>query len=252
VDDQTYQSLTCRKTGHCVVVDLVSGLDDEAAAGLGAELAELCERIAWDEDARVIVLAFDGEMPEQSHLDFAQRSETGRSSLVEPVARLKQPVIAAIRGDAIGIGLELALACDIRIATEDARFGLPQTKEGSMPSDGGTQRLPRLVGQSRALQMILTGESIDAGEAFRISLLNRVVASGALMDTAMAMAQEMATKSPLSLNYTKEALCHGRDLTLDQGLQMELDLYLILFSTTDRVEGITAFKEKRTPKFEGV
>ena len=170
----------------------------------------------------------------------------------EPAALLKQPVIAAIRGNALGLGLELALACDIRIGTEDACFGLPQICEGTIPSNGGTQRLPRLIGPGRAMRMILTGESIDAGEAHRIGLLNSVVASDVLMPTAEEMARKMATKSPLSLSYAKEALYSARDLTLDQGLNKELDLYLLLQSTQDRIEGITAFKEKRKPEFKGM
>jgi enoyl-CoA hydratase len=251
VENETFRALTCQKAGHCILVDFVAVLDAAAAEGLAAELAEVCERIAWDEEARVIVLAFDGAMPRLSCLDSGHGGKTERASLVECVARLRQPVIAAIRGNAMGLGLELALACDIRLGTENARFGLPQVCEGSIPSEGGTQRLPRLIGQGKALQMILTGESIDAGEACRIGLINRIISPSELMSAAMEMAQQMATKSPLSLSYAKEALHHGRDLTLDQGLKMELDLYLILFCTTDRVEGITAFREKRTPKFEG-
>jgi 1,4-dihydroxy-2-naphthoyl-CoA synthase len=229
-------TLTFRKTGHCMVVDLAAGPDDEAAAQIPSELAELCDQIAWDEETRVVVLAFGGEM---------------KHNLSEFVAGVKQPVIAAIRGDAMGPGLELALACDIRIGTETARFGLPQIRDGRMPSGGGTQRLPRIIGKGKAVEMILTGDLIDAEEAHRIGLLNRVVASAMVMNTAMEMANDMASKSPLSLSYAKEALYSGMDLTLDQGLKMELDLYLLLFSTFDRVEGITAFKEKRKAKFEG-
>ena len=219
---------------------------------MAAELAELSGQIAWDEDIRVVILTFGAEVNKQSSADIDRHLEVRQPSLVEPIAKLKQPVIAAIRGDAVGIGLELAMACDIRIATEGARFGLPQIREGLMPSGGGTQRLPRLIGHGKAMEMVLTGEPIDAGEAHRVGLINRVVASGALMSTAMELAQDMASKSPLSLGYVKEALYSGMDLTLDQGLQMELDLYLLLFSTLDRIEGITAFKEKRKPKFEGV
>jgi enoyl-CoA hydratase len=180
-----------------------------------------------------------------------QSRETSESSVVDPIAKLKQPVIAAIRGDAVGIGLELALSCDVRIGTENARFGLTQVKEGRIPSNGGTQRLPRLVGQGKALEMVLTGELIDAAEAYRIGLIHRVVAPELLMSTASGMAREMAAKSPLSLSYAKEALYSGRDLTLDQGLRTELDLYLLLFTTLDRTEGITAFREKRKPGFRG-
>jgi enoyl-CoA hydratase/carnithine racemase len=233
VEEQKRGVWAYRKTGNCMVLDLQAGADLETAA---ADLAELCDLVSWDEDTRVVVLIFGGELP---------------GSLAAPVAGLKQPVIAAIRGDAIGPALELALACDLRIGTENAHFGLSQICSGCLPGDGGTQRLPRLIGLGKALEMILTGDAIDAGEAHRIGLLHRVVAPDALLDTAMEMAAEMALKSPLSLRFAKEAVYSGMDLTLDQGVNLEMDLYLILFSTRDRVEGIMAFKEKRKPVFDG-
>jgi enoyl-CoA hydratase/carnithine racemase len=247
MDTTTYRTLDYREDGFCRIVDLVSGKDEEAAAIQFVELGEACERIAWDEGARVVLLAFNGQLQEPSPAD----SVSGNSSLVEPVSRLKQPVIAAIRGDAFGLGLELALACDLRFGTENARFGFLQIGQGRMPHSGGTQRLPRLIGQSRAMHMILTGELMDSGEASTAGLLHRVVPPGTLMTAAAELARGMAEKSPLSLSYAKEALYSSRDLTLDQGLNMEMDLYLLLFSTSDRTEGITAFKEKRTPKFKG-
>lgn len=246
MDDGTRRVLTYQEAGYCRIVDLASRLDADAAISCWIELAELCDRIAWDEDARVVVLSFDGAISAP-----VQPADAERASLVEPVAKLKQPVIAAIRGDATSLGLELALACDIRVGAENARFGFPLIQEGMIPFNGGTQRLPRLIGRAKAMEMILTGELIDSGEARRVGLVNRVVPSDTLMDTVVGLAREMAAKSPLSLSYAKEALCSGRDLTLDQGLKMELDLYLLLFSTRDRVEGITAFKEKRKPRFEG-
>jgi enoyl-CoA hydratase/carnithine racemase len=234
-----------QKIGYCSVIDITGVPEDESSCvDWPRQLAEVCEEIVWDEQVRVVVLAFDGKIDLQ---DFAVE----QVSPVERVAKLKQPVIAAIRGDANGLGLELALACDIRIGTEGARFGLSQIRQGLMPSNGGTQRLPRLIGPGKAMQMVLTGDLIDAGEACRIGLINRVVPVTAVMSTAMEMAQDMAQKSPLSLSYSKEALLKGMDLTLDQGLRMELDMYLVLFSTSDRVEGITAFKEKRKPDFKG-
>lgn len=233
-------ALTYSELGQCRLIDF--GPETE-----WIDVAEVCERIAWDEEARVVVASFGPEV----NSGLRRSLEASESAVVDPIAKLKQPVIAAIRGDAIGIGLELALACDIRIGVKNSRFGLTQVFEGRIPSNGGTQRLPRLVGQGRALQMLLTGELIDAREARRIGLLNRLVAPESLMSTATGMAQEMATKSPLSLSYVKEALYSSRDLALDQGLRMELDLYLLLFTASDRTEGITAFMEKRKPKFKG-
>jgi methylglutaconyl-CoA hydratase len=232
-------------TGYCRLIDITAvPEDDSSALELSQHLTEACKDIAWDEQARVVVLAFDGRIK-------LPTSGPEEISAVELVAKLKQPVIAAIRGDAVGFGLELAMACDIRIGTEGACFGLDQIRQAAIPSNGGTQRLPRLVGYGKAMQMVLTGELMDAREAFRIGLVNRMVSGDALMNSAMDMAQEMAAKSPLSLSYSKEALHNGRDLTLDQGLRMELDLYLLLFSTSDRVEGITAFRERRKPNFKG-
>jgi enoyl-CoA hydratase/carnithine racemase len=251
VDVPKYKTLTVVKSGNCLTMDVPETERTRSSVSqLHADLSEACEQIAWMEDVRVIVLAFPGDIGSRDIL--AADGETEPIGLAEPVARLRQPVIAAIRGSALGLGLELALACDIRVGAEGACFGLPQVSEGKMPANGGTQRLPRLVGPARAMQMILTGESIDAVEAHRIGLINRMTAPESLMAFTMAMAQEMARKSPLSLSYTKEALYSGRDLSLDQGLSRELDLYLLLFSTSDRTEGITAFQDRRKPDFKGI
>ena len=227
-----------RKDEDCVFLELTAGpADADRAQDIEAEMEEFCDLIAWDDEVRVVVIKFQGEIP---------------CPLAEQVAGLKQPVIAAIDGDAVGLGLELALACDIRIATEGASFGLPQIRFGQLPANGGTQRLPRLVGRGRAMEMILTGRMLDTEEALRIGLINRAVAHNRLWPEAVGLAREMATKSPLALSYAKEAVYSGMDLTLSQGLTMEMDLYFLLFSTRDRVEGITAFREKRKPKFEGI
>jgi enoyl-CoA hydratase len=248
-----YSTLEYQEIGFCRFIDFnlrASGSSCEMegiAETQFIELAEICERIAWDEQAKIIVLAFGGEMAEPS-----QHCSGERNSPVESVAKLKQPVIAAIGGDAVGIGLELALACDIRIASDNAHFGFPQIRSGQIPSNGGTQRLPRLIGRAKATEMILTGELIDANEARRVGLIQRMVPLNALMNAAFDMAKEMSEKSPLSLSFAKEALYNAGNLTLDQGLKMEMDLYLLLFSTSDRTEGLTAFQEKRKPKFEGI
>jgi enoyl-CoA hydratase/carnithine racemase len=253
MDDVVCGALICKSFGNYVVLDLTDPPAGEvAAAQMVRDMAELCKQIAWDERVRVVVLSFHGEMDRELQMGPYSIDAAERLSLAEPVAGLKQPVIAAMHGDALGLGLELALACDIRIGTENSCFGLPQIRQGTMPADGGTQRLPRLVGQGKAMQMILTGEPIGAEEACRLGLVQRIVPPASLMQTATEMARDMAEKSPLSLSYAKEALHKGLDLTLDQGIKMEMDLYLLLFSTTDRIEGITAFKEKRKPAFEGV
>jgi enoyl-CoA hydratase len=145
----------------------------------------------------------------------------------------------------------LALACDIRIATERSKFSLPQIEWGVIPWDGGTQRLARLVGRGKALEMVLTGERVDAQEAHRIGLVSKIVPPDQLMKEAMDLAKEMATKGPVALRYSKEAINKGMDLTLQQGLGLEADLYLLIHTTKDRTEGIKAFQEKRKAKFEG-
>jgi enoyl-CoA hydratase/carnithine racemase len=222
------------------------------------DLSELCDEVTWDEEARVVVITSTGEKGLSAEEDLTKtvsvgplEGGAGSQSLVNSVAKLDKPVIAAINGNAIGIGLELVLACDLRIASETSRFGLPEIKSGRIPSDGATQRLPRVVGRTKALEMILMSEIIDAQEALRIGLVNKVVPKKDLMEVTMKIAKEMASRGPIALRYIKEAIYKGMDMTLEQGLRLEADLYLLLHTTMDRTEGIQAFREKRRPKFEG-
>jgi len=248
------QIVSFRKKAHVRTIEIEGPPtgDQGGYVLLSSEIAEACERIAWDEEARAVVLAFgDDWVPLVEEDPAFPLALEAVPSLVESIAALRVPVIAAIKGDAVGLGLELAMACDIRIGATGARFGMPAVRKRTMPSAGGTQRLPRLVGLGRAMEMILTGTLIDGAEAKAAGLLNRLVAPREVMSTALAMAEEMASKSPLALAYVKEALHKGMDLTLDQGMRMELDLYLLLFTTSDRKEGITAYKEKRKPRFKG-
>ena len=254
-----YQTVSLEKVDHVLVVSLSETVNDPTGmARRSDELTEICAGMAWDEETRVIVLTGSGE--KSFSLDTGlSRSATGTGeedeirffSVAEPIAGVDRPVIAAINGDAIGQGLEIALACDIRIALGTSRFGLPQIKNGAMPWDGGTQRLTRLLGRGKALEMILGGETIGAGEAQRIGLVSQVVPSNELMVVAMKLAREMASKGSIALRYTKEAVYQGMDLTLEQGLRLEADLYFLIHTTKDREEGIKAFREKKTPKFEG-
>ena len=247
-----YETVSLQKADHVMVVNLNDVVNDQKrVARLSDELTELCAEIAWDEEVRVVVLtgSLDAGMNRTG-------SETGEEemkffSIADPIAKIDRPVIAGIRGDAIGQGLEMALACDIRISAETSRFGMPLIQAGLIPWDGGTQRLARLVGRGKALEMILTGKTISAQEAQRIGLVNQVVSSRDLMGTTIKMAREMASKGSVALKYTKEAVYQGIDLTLEQGLRLEADLYLLIHTTKDRTEGIKAFREKRVPKFEG-
>jgi enoyl-CoA hydratase len=160
-------------------------------------------------------------------------------------------VIAAINGFALGGGCELALACHIRIAAESAKLGLPEVKLGIGPGYGGTQRLPRLIGKARALQLILTGEMIDAAEAFRIGLVNKVVPAGELTDAARAMLRQILAHGPLAVALCIEAVNRGLEMSLDEGLALEADHFGLLASTSDMREGMSAFLEKRPAQFSG-
>ncbi len=253
----SYQTIQAQKREYILVIYMHNSSPSKIRATLlSEELKELCVEIPWDEDVRVLVLTGkeEGFFSMGVGLNGADSFEGEKiecHSITDSIAKLDRPVIATISGDAIGQGLELALACDIRIASETSRFGLPQIKAGHIPWDGGTQRLSRLVGKGKALEIILTGEVIDAQEALRIGLVNKVVPKKDLMEVAMKIAQEMASKGPIALRYIKEAIYKGLDMTLEQGLHLEADLYLLIHTTKDRTEGIQAFREKRKPKFEG-
>ena len=165
--------------------------------------------------------------------------------------RMKQPVIAAINGFALGGGLELALACTIRIASEKARMGLPEVKIGIIPGAGGTQRLPRLVGKGIAAEIILTGEMIDAQTAFRIGLVNKVVPHEELMKASEDIAYKIRANSPIAISLAKDAIEIGKDLPLDAAIQYAQKNAITCFTTEDMKEGTRAFIEKRSPQFKG-
>jgi enoyl-CoA hydratase/carnithine racemase len=251
-----FQSLTYQKKEYVGTISIVEPVDNPVKLSqLSDELEELCDGITWDEEVRVVILAGVEKIdfpPENGGVSNAGQGEIRAfSSIAEPIAKLDKPVIAAMKGNVLGQGLELALACDIRIAEEKSRFGFPHIRAGLIPCDGGSQRFSRVVGKGKALEMILTGEIIDVQEAYRIGLVNTVLPPGELMSVVTKMAQEMASKGPIALRYTKEAIYKGMDLTLEQGLRLEADLYLLLHTTQDRTKGIRAFREKKTPKFEG-
>lgn len=163
------------------------------------------------------------------------------------LSTLAIPVLVALNGDATGSGLELALAGDLRVCVPSAKFSFPGLERGAMPKDGGTQRLPRLVGPAWAKDMLLTGRSVDANEALSIGLVNRV--SEDITETIAELSAQITGGSPIGVRYAKEAVGKGIDLTLEQGLRLEADLNVILQSTSDRSEGLKSFLEKRPPKF---
>lgn len=239
--------LNYRRTGGVAILE-VSGWPSGELERLADELEEVCGEISYDDGIRLALLLLT-EGPsgpeEKAHARVEARSMAG------PLSRVDKPVLAASTGDCIGQKLELMLAGDLRIGSETSRFGLTHILSGQIPCDGGTQRLARLVGKSKALEMILTGQVVDAREAHRIGLINRTFPAEGLVSAATAMAEETAQKAPISLRYAKEAVNKGMDMTLEQGLRLEADLYLLLHTTQDRTEGIKGFIEKRKVQFEG-
>jgi enoyl-CoA hydratase/carnithine racemase len=219
------------------------------------ELADICTQINGDDQINVVVIRGAGDVfsSDAGINTPKQPAEIGPGTIsaATAVAAIICPTIAAINGDAIGSGLELALACDLRIARANARIGLPQITKGNIPQDGGTQRLSRLVGRGKALELIFTGEIIDAQTAFEIGLINRSLSDDQFDLEIESMVKTINAKAPLATRYAKEAIHKGLDLTLEQGLCLEADLYFLLHTTADRTEGIKSFLQKRPPKYTG-
>jgi len=217
--------------------------------------------LSTSDDVRVIVVTGAGDRAFSAGADIREfveaqtptrfREQRRRLEFRQVMERCPQPIIAAIRGVALGGGLELALACDIRIAADDASLGLTEVNLAIIPGGGGTQRLPRLVGRGKALEMILTGARIGAAEALRIGLVERVVPAEDLMKHTMELARELAGRAPLALRYAKEAVVKGLGMSLEDGLRLEGDLSTLLRTTEDRLEGARAFLEKRKPNWKG-
>jgi len=178
-------------------------------------------------------------------------SPGGGPPLIQRGLYVWKPFIAAINGVAMGGGLELALACDLRIAADTATLSVPEVKWNLIPGWGGTQRLPRMIPMAKAAEMLLTGDRIDANEAYRIGIVNKVVPSAELMSTAEALANKIVKNGPLAVRAAKEAMIRGTSMTLDEGMQLELDLVESLLDTEDAKEGPKAFAEKRKPEFKG-
>jgi enoyl-CoA hydratase len=225
------------------------------------ELLEVFTLLRTDDEVRAVIVTGAGDRAFSAGADIREflepsvpvrfREQRKRIDFRREMDRCPQPIIAAIRGFALGGGLELALACDIRIAAEDAQLGLTEINLGIIPGGGGTQRLPRVVGRGKALEMILTGARVPAAEALRLGLVERVVPVAELMQTAADLARTIADKAPVALRYAKEAVVAGLELPLADGLRLENDLATLLRTTEDRVEGARAFVEKRKPRWSG-
>jgi enoyl-CoA hydratase/carnithine racemase len=193
------------------------------------------------------------DISELANVDAYDAEESSRfgQGVLDLIENLGKPVIAAINGFALGGGCETAMACTIRIAVEHAKFGQPEVKLGLLPGGGGTQRLPRLVGKGRALQLILTGETISAQEAFRIGLVNEVVPAAGLIDRAEAILKQIMANAPIAVKFSLEAANKGMDTSQAEGFALEASYFGICAATEDKKEGTSAFLEKRAPKFRG-
>jgi len=193
------------------------------------------------------------DISELAHVDAYEAEESSRfgQGVLDLIENLGKPVIAAINGFALGGGCETAMACTMRITAEHARFGQPEVKLGLLPGGGGTQRLPRLVGKGRALQLILTGETITAQEAYRIGLVNEIVPAASLIERAEAILKQIAANAPIAVKFSLEAANKGLETSQSEGLALEASYFGICAATEDKKEGTTAFLEKRAPKFHG-
>ena len=236
--------------------DKLNALNDATIRELGVAIDEARSRddisgVILTGAGRAFVAGADiSELSAQSPLEAKRRALAGQE-VFRRFETSPKPVIAAVNGFALGGGCELAMACHIRLASDSAKFGQPEAKLGIGPGYGGTQRLPRLVGIGRAIQLLLTGEMIDAAEAFRIGLVNRVVPAGELGAAARSMMLQILANAPLAIATCLEAVYRGMDGSLEDGLNLEANHFGLLASTLDMAEGMQAFLAKRAPAFSG-
>jgi enoyl-CoA hydratase len=224
-----------------------------------AEITDALERLDRDPACRCIVLTGAGERAFAAGADIKELASQTPTSLTvdddfhrwERIKRIRKPIIAAVRGFALGGGCELAMTCDMIIAAEDAQFGQPEIKLGVMPGAGGTQRLTRAIGKARAMALVLTGDNIGAREAEAHGLVTRVVPAEATLETALELAGRIAAMPPVAVLAAKEAVNRAAELSLEAGLEFERRNFFLLFATDDQREGMAAFTEKRPPTWSG-
>lgn len=255
----SYQNVLVTKDGAVGIVQLnrpkvLNALNFEVMSELVSALEEL------DRESAVKVIILTGsERSFAAGADLAEMSQATPVDLVlgrrfelwDRIRKISKPIIAAVSGYCLGGGNELAMNCDLIVASETATFGQPEVNVGIIPGAGGTQRLPRVVGKYKAMEMILTGKSVSADEAYRIGLVNRVVPPESLMEEAKKIATDIASKPPISIRSAKEAILKAQDTTLEVGLEFERKAFYMLFATEDGKEGMKAFLEKRKPIFKG-
>ena len=225
------------------------------------ELSDVFSQIRDNDAVEVVIITGSGtksfvaggdikELGQENSVDGKERSITAQE-MRNRIEWLGKPVIAAVNGFAFGGGCELALACHIRIASENAKFGQPEVNLGLMAFGGGTQRLPRLIGKGRALELLLTGDIIDAAEAYRIGLVNKVVPSESLLATAEELARKILSKGPVAVRLTLESVLAGTDMDMREAIAADANRMALIWATEDVREGTRAFTEKRKPQFQG-
>src|SRR4051812_13150817 len=257
-----YENIKVEKRDHIAIVtiDRPKVLNALNMATM-TELRDAFTELRDDVETRVVLLTGAGEKAFVAGADIGELNKNNPveakaythkgQAVLDLIENLGKPVIACINGFALGGGCEIAMACTMRLATENAKFGQPEVKLGIIPGYGGTQRLPRLVGKGIAMQMVLAGEMITAQEAHRIGLVNEVVASAELIPRAEAIAAKIIANAPLAVQYAMEAVNKGMEMTLSEGLYLEAVLFGVACATEDKTEGTKAFLEKRAPVFRG-
>ncbi|MBI4320547.1 MAG: enoyl-CoA hydratase/isomerase family protein [Chloroflexi bacterium] len=257
-----YETILFEKEGPVAIITLNRPQRLNALSRLLlTELGQAVDEIAADKDARVVVVTggakcfcAGADISEAAHISIPREAEAFHNLIKVNFCKLEdldRPVIAAISGVAMGGGLELALACDLRVASETARLGVPEIKIGAIPGAGGTQRLPRAIGVTKAKEMIYVGDPIDAAEAYRLGLVNKVAPVDTFFQEAKAMAAVIASRPRLALKAAKASINNGIELDLRRALDFEIQNGVFLYSTRDREEGMKAFLEKRAPVFTG-
>jgi enoyl-CoA hydratase len=257
----TYELLTFQVADRIATItvnrpDKLNALNDALMRELGMAIDEAVTRddvgaVLLTGAGRAFVAGADiAELADQSAVEGKARAERGQQTF-RKFERSPKPTLAAINGFALGGGCELAMSCHLRFAADGAKFGQPEVKLGIVPGYGATQRLPRLVGKGRALQLLLTGEMIDAAEAYRIGLVNRVVVAGELITAARATLTTILAQGPLAVAHCIEAVDRGLEMPLDDGIALEASFFGLLSASADKAEGMHAFLEKRPAKFTG-